>query len=72
MRADGEARYLYVLNSDLYENRGDEIVVKGIFPKVVDRGLVRPWLVPRRVEDGKTSFGLRLAPAEGTLIVLRP
>jgi len=59
-------RYLSLLNPDCYETLEDEIVLEGEYKKVADISNNFP-LLPE-IQKGKTSFKVRLTPAEGVMI----
>jgi hypothetical protein len=58
--------YLSVLNPDCYKQLDDEIVLEGEYKTIADISNNFPILP--EIKDGKTSFKLSLAPAEGVMI----
>jgi hypothetical protein len=58
--------YLSVLNPDCYKQLDDEIVLEGEYKTIADISCNFPILP--EIRDGKTSFKLSLAPAEGVMI----
>lgn len=65
-----EGLYLSALNPSCYDRLQDEIVLAGQYREVTDVSNNFP-IIPR-IEDGKTSFTLSLAPAESVMIRIRP
>jgi len=70
LREKDKVKFMYILNSSLKETADDEILVKGRFEKITDKGLQCPMVIPAQYADGFTTFKMHLAPAEGTLLVL--
>ncbi len=62
--------YLFVVNPDVYETAEDRIVVSGKYGPAVDLGCDAAFPVKTSLAAGVTSFDLRLAPGEGTVIRL--
>ncbi|MDD5708487.1 MAG: beta-galactosidase, partial [Kiritimatiellae bacterium] len=60
--------YLFVVNPDFDDTLEDKIRLTGTFGRAVDLGCEKAFPVPTAVEDGRTTFALRLTPAEGTVI----
>jgi len=58
--------YLSVLNPECYKQLEDEIVLDGEFKTIADISNNFPILP--EIRDGKTSFKISLAPAEGIII----
>ncbi|MDD5707768.1 MAG: beta-galactosidase [Kiritimatiellae bacterium] len=70
VRSDGKHTYVYILNSSLKETIESDVFVQGKYAEAQDLGLQRPVYVPLTRQDGRTTFRVHLAPAEGTLVQL--
>jgi hypothetical protein len=62
--------FLFVVNPDYYESREDRLQVSGKHGRAVDLGCDAAFPVKTSFAAGTTSFDLRLAPGEGTVIRL--
>ena len=70
MREAGGKRFLYVLNSSVDKEQEGDILIRGTVRRVVDQGLRRAIIAPTKSEQGMTIIKMKLAPAEGTLLVV--
>jgi len=69
-RADDGRQYLCVINRNVDEPVTDTVLLTGEFKRGVDLDVPGGCPVAFRSENGRTSFRLRLAPAEFTMIAL--
>ena len=71
VRADGRTRYLCALNPGVDAAAESVVHVRGAFGSVVDLDCPEGFGVPAKQAGGVTSFPLRLAPGEFTVLRLR-
>ncbi len=72
LREEGDVRYLCVINPDLDEPGEGTVRVRGTYASVVDLDYERGFPISAATKDGATTFPLRLAPGEATIIRLAP
>jgi hypothetical protein len=71
-RADARGRrYLFVMNRSVDDTSEDLVHVEGAFPHPLDLGVGQRFPVPAQVEQGFTSFSLRLERGDATVIALQ-
>ena len=72
VRARGDARCLCVLDPSVDDPAESTVRVQGAFRTVTDLDYPDGFPVPATIDDGVTTFGLKLAPGEGTILRLSP
>ncbi len=62
--------YLAVVNQSVRDTLEEKLTVEGRYRQVTERTLYGDWRVPVELEEGATIIRLRLAPGEGTILML--